>query len=176
MKALLGQSVYLRALEPEDLSFLFEHENDEDFWRVSQTQQPFSKNILRNYLKNAHLDIYEIKQLRFIIALNATDQSIGMIDLYDFQPKHKRIGVGILLSTKFQGNGYASEALSLLIEYTFNQLDVHQIYACIETDNEKSIRLFENKNFKIAGIKKEWNFYKGKFHDEIFMQLIKSNL
>lgn len=175
MKALLGTSVYLRALEPEDLAFLFEHENDEDFWQVSNTQQPFSKNTLRNYLNNAHLDIYEIKQMRLIIALKSTDEAIGMIDLYDFQPKHKRIGIGILLLSKFQGNGFASEALSLLIDFTFNQLDVHQIYACVETDNDKSIRLFENKNFKMAGIKKEWNFYKGKFHDEIFMQLIHNN-
>lgn len=176
MKALLGKSVYLRALEPEDLSFLFEHENDEDFWQVSQTQQPFSKYLLRNYLKNAHLDIYEIKQVRFIIALTATDESIGMIDLYDFQPKHKRVGVGILILTKFQGNGYASEALSILINYAFTQLDVHQIYACVGPDNKKSIQLFKNKNFKIAGIKKEWNNYKGSFHDEIFMQLIHPTL
>jgi len=172
MKALLGKSVYLRALEPEDLVFLFKNENDEEFWQISNTQKPFSKYILKKYIENAHLDIYEIKQLRLIIALTKNDEPIGMIDLYDYNPKHKRAGVGILISKSFQGYGYASEALQLLIKYAFNQLDIYQLFACIGSENIKSIRLFETAQFKVSGIKKDWNFNKGKFHDELFLQLI----
>lgn len=172
MKALLGKSVYLRALEPEDLSFLFENENDEDFWQVSHTQQPFSKYLLKKYLENAHLDIFEIKQLRLIIALIETDEAVGMIDLYDYNPKHKRAGVGVLVLKKFQKKGYASEALQLIIKHAFNQLDIYQLFACIGADNLKSIQLFESAQFKVSGIKKDWNFYKGAFHDELFFQLI----
>lgn len=172
MKALLGKSVYLRALEPEDLSFLFENENDEDFWQVSHTQQPFSKYLLKKYLENAHLDIYEIKQLRLIIALIETDEPIGMIDLYDYDPKHKRAGIGVLILKKFQGKGYASDALQLMIKQAFSQLDIYQLYACIGAENLKSIKLFETAQFKVSGIKKDWNFYKGKFHDVLFLQLI----
>ncbi|MDP2088969.1 MAG: GNAT family protein [Flavobacteriaceae bacterium] len=172
MKALLGKSVYLRALEPEDLSFLFENENDEDFWQVSHTQQPFSKYLLKKYLENAHLDIYEIKQLRLIIALIENDKPIGMIDLYDYNPKHKRAGIGILVLNKFQGNGYASEALQLIIKHAFNHLDIYQLFACVGAENLRSIKLFESARFKVSGIKKDWNFYNGKFHDELFLQLI----
>ena len=43
---LCGQKMNLRALEPEDLEFLFEIENNESFWEVSHTQVPFSKYIL----------------------------------------------------------------------------------------------------------------------------------
>ncbi|MCM2302095.1 MAG: GNAT family N-acetyltransferase [Flavobacteriaceae bacterium] len=172
MKALLGKSVYLRALEPEDLAFLFENENNEEFWNVSNTQKPFSKFTLKKYIENAHLDIYEIKQLRLIIALTKNDEPIGMIDLYDYDPKHKRAGVGILISKSFQGYGFASEALQLLIKYAFNQLDIYQLFACIGSDNIKSIKLFETAQFKVSGIKKDWNFNKGKFHDELFLQLI----
>ena len=172
MKALLGKSVYLRALEPEDLSFLFENENDEDFWQVSYTQQPFSKYLLKKYLENAHLDIYEMKQVRFIIALNENDTPVGMVDLYDYNPKHKRAGIGILVINKFQHKGYASEALQLIINHAFNYLDMYQLFAYIGTENLKSIQLFEAAQFKVSGIKKDWNFYNGKFHDELFLQLI----
>ena len=41
MKTLQGNTITLRALEPEDLEFLFETENDESFWEVSHTQAPF---------------------------------------------------------------------------------------------------------------------------------------
>ena len=172
MKALQGKSVYLRALEPEDLSFLFEHENDEDFWQVSHTQQPFSKYLLKKYLENAHLDFYEIKQLRLVIALKETDTPVGMVDLYDYNQKHKRAGIGILVVKKFQHKGYASEALQLIINHAFNYFDIHQLFACIGTENIKSIQLFETAKFKVSGIKKDWNFYKDKFHDELFLQLI----
>ena len=63
MTTLQGEHINLRALEPEDLSFLFQIENNEEFWEISHTQTPFSNFILKQYLENAHLDIYEAKQL-----------------------------------------------------------------------------------------------------------------
>ena len=55
MLTLKGEKLYLRALEPEDLEFLHELENNEEFWEVSATQAPFSKYILKKYLENSHL-------------------------------------------------------------------------------------------------------------------------
>lgn len=54
----------LRALEPEDIDFLYNIENQEDLWEVSQTHLPFSKYILKKYIENANQDIYETKQFR----------------------------------------------------------------------------------------------------------------
>ena len=113
--SLCGQKINLRALEPEDLQFLFDTENDESFWELSNTQTPFSKFLLKQYLENAHLDIFEAKQLRLIIEENTNNQPIGMIDLFDFNPQHKRAGVGILIQNEYQQKGFASEALSLFL-------------------------------------------------------------
>ena len=57
MNTLQGAHTALRALEPEDLDFLFQIENNESFWEVSYTQTPFSKFLLKQYIENAHLDI-----------------------------------------------------------------------------------------------------------------------
>lgn len=173
MKTLEGTSIKLRALEPEDLEFLFQIENNEDFWEVSHTQTPFSKYILKNYLENAHLDIYEIKQLRLIIEEKSTEKSVGMIDLFDFNPQHKRAGIGILIHPDFQQKGFASEALFLLIQYSFLHLQLHQLYANITAENEKSLLLFKKHAFKKVGTKKDWIFSNGKMKDEILFQLIK---
>jgi len=67
MITLKGDLIYLRALEPEDLDFIYEIENDEDIWQVSNTQTPYSRFLIRQYLENAHQDIYEAKQLRLAI-------------------------------------------------------------------------------------------------------------
>ena len=173
MKTLKGTHINLRALEPEDLDFLYQIENNESFWQVSHTNAPFSKYILKQYLENAHLDIFEAKQLRLLIEEKLTRKQIGMIDLFDFNPIHKRAGIGILIHPKFQKNGFASEALSNLISYCFSHLNLHQLYANISSDNTKSISLFTKHQFKEAGIKKDWNLLNGKFTDEVLFQLIK---
>jgi diamine N-acetyltransferase len=172
MKTLKGKSVYLRALEPEDLEFLFQIENNENFWEVSHTNTPFSKYVLKQYLENAHLDIFEAKQLRLIIIDTKTNKNLGLIDLFDFNPKHKRAGIGILIDPAFQNKGFASESLELLIKYTFSHLELHQIYANITSDNANSIKLFESKNFTKVGVKKDWISSQGNFKDEILYQLI----
>lgn len=173
MAVLLGKNISLRALEPEDLDFLFSSENDESFWEISSTQTPYSKYILKNYIENSHQDIYEAKQYRFVIC-NTQNIAIGMIDLFEFNPQHSRVGIGILLIPAYQGFGYASEALELLIAYTFSHLNVHQVFANITSDNYKSIALFEKFKFQKAGVKKDWIFSKNEFKDEILYQLIKS--
>lgn len=172
MNTLLGKNIKLRALEKEDLNFLYQIENNESFWQVSHTQTPFSKYMLKLYLENAHLDIYQAKQLRLIIEENSTNLQVGMIDLFDFNPKHKRAGIGILIHPDFQEKGYAFEALSLLINYTFTHLDLHQLYANITDDNIKSISLFEKNNFVKTGIKKDWIFTNNNYKNEILYQLI----
>jgi diamine N-acetyltransferase len=170
---LKGKTLQLRAIEPEDLNFLHTIENNELFWEVSHTQTPFSRYVLKQYLENAHLDIYESKQLRLIIEEVDDHKQVGMIDLFDFNPQHQRAGVGILIHPYFQNRGFAAEALALLINYSFSYLNLHQLYANITPDNIKSIALFEKHNFTKIGVKKDWLLSNGKYKDEILYQLIK---
>lgn len=173
MAVLLGKNISLRALEPEDLDFLFSAENDESFWEISNTQTPYSNYILQKYIENSHQDIYEAKQYRFVIC-NTKNIPVGMIDLFDFNPQHKRVGIGILIVPKYQGKGYSIEALELIIDYAFAYLNVHQLFANISSDNLKSISLFERVNFKRVGIKKDWMYSKSTYKDEILYQLIRN--
>lgn len=172
MQVLKGTHIHLRALEPEDLDFLFTIENDTSFWEVSSTEAPYSKYILEQYIANSHLDIYTAKQLRLVIANNNTDAAIGIIDLFDFSPKHQRAGIGILITEENQHKGYASEALELLIAYSFKTLNLHQLFANITSDNHKSLSLFKKHLFKEVGTKKDWIFSNNNFKDEILLQLI----
>lgn len=169
---LQGKNIYLRALEPEDLDLLAKVENDESLWEVSNTQTPYSKFVLKQYLDNAHLDIYQVKQLRLVIINKPDNQEVGLIDLFDFNPHHKRVGIGIVIIKKHQHKGYATEALRLVIHYCFNTLQLHQIYANILEENTKSISLFTQQGFKNIGVKKDWISYQNKFKNEILFQLI----
>jgi len=172
---LTKNDIKLRALEPEDIHFLFDTENNETFWQVSGTQTPFSKYILTQYIANSHQDIYEAKQLRLVI--EHLNNPVGFIDLFDFNPQHKRAGIGILILEKFQKKGFASIALEIITNYAFKILDLHQIYANIETDNIASKKLFSNAGFTLIGIKKEWNFTPDGYQDiELYQLINKQNI
>jgi diamine N-acetyltransferase len=173
MITLKGDNIYLRALEPDDLEFIYEVENDESMWEVSNTQTPYSRYLIRQYLENAHQDIYEAKQLRLVICQNNDFQAIGLIDLFEFDPKNNRAGIGIVLKDAPQRNqGLGSEALRLLIKYSFEKLNLHQLFANINTENTASIGLFTKFGFQKIGTKKDWNLVNGVYKDEALFQLI----
>lgn len=169
---LKGEHIYLRALEPEDLDFIHTVENDESIWEISSTQTPYSKFLITQYLENAHKDIYEVKQLRLVIS-SYDKVTLGMIDLFDFDFKNRRAGVGVLVKEPADRlKGYGREALELLVDYSFTHLDLHQLYCNISESNDASIKLFSNQGFKKIGLKRDWNYINGSFKNEYLFQLI----
>ncbi len=113
--------------------------------------------------------------MRLVICKNETEAQVGFIDLFDFDPKHSRVGVGIVIfSEEDKRQGFASEALGLTCNYAFTHLKVHQIFAGISEENEGSIKLFEKAGFANSGLKKDWIFSEGIYKSEYFYQLIRN--
>lgn len=173
MVTLKGQTIFLRALEPEDLDFVYEVENDESIWEISSTQTPYSMYLIKQYLENAHQDLYEAKQLRLAICKYEDIKPVGMVDLFEFDPKNNRAGIGIMIKdADLRNTGIGSETLKLLIRYSFTHLNLRQLFANIDSANEPSKRLFTKFGFEFIGIKKQWNLVGGIYKDEAMYQLI----
>ena len=68
--------------------------------------------------------------------------------------------------------GFAGDALDLLIEYVQKKLTLKQLYCNIESSNKNSIKLFKKFGFVESGLKKDWNYFEGKWVDELFLQNI----
>ena len=172
MVTLKGNQVYLRALEQKDLDFLYELENDTDVWEVSGTVTPYSKNVLQLYLDNAHRDIFDVKQLRLVIC-TFEHEAIGLIDIFDFEPNHKRAGLGIIIIDTLQRNkGIGTEAITLLCNYVFKVLGLRQVYANILEDNMASMHLFKKLGFVEVGVKKDWIRVNNSYKNEVLLQKI----
>ena len=170
MLKLKGNLCFLRALEPRDLEFLYKIENDTSVWEISGTTAPYSKHILKQYLNNAHKDIYEAKQLRLVIC-DYDDRAIGLIDLFDFDPKNHRAGLGVIILAEGDRNkGVGTEAISLVTDYAFSILELHQVYANVMAGNKASIHLFTKLGFARVGTKRHWIYSNGEFKDEILFQ------
>ncbi len=172
MKLLENKHIKLRSLEPKDLEDLFEIENDSTMWDMSDTLAPFSRDLLSKYLEESGKDIFEAKQLRLAISPNGSEELIGLIDLFQFEPHHRRAGIGIIVKKDHQLKGIATNAVELIAQYAFRFLGLHQVFAQVPANNAGSRRLFEKKGFTLSGTLREWKKDKNGFTDVLIYQLM----
>lgn len=148
--------VYLRALEPGDLNFLYALENDPTIWAVSDTLAPVSRHALREYLAHAAADLHEVRQLRLVIGSIDYGHSVGVVDLFDFDPLHQRAAVGITIQHADRSCGFAGQALELMKEHARTVLRLHQLSATVGATNRASLRLFRAAGFRRVGTRQQW--------------------
>jgi diamine N-acetyltransferase len=174
---MIHKEIKLRAVEPEDLELLYKWENNNQYWIISNTLTPFSRFTLKRFIENSHRNIFENGQLRMMIEHISSKETIGTIDIFDFDPFHKRAGLGILIAEEsFRKQGYATMSLECMIDYCFKTLLLHQLYCNILSDNNESISLFKKLGFSQIGIKKDWINTNNGYLDELMFQLINNGL
>ena len=166
--------IHLRALELDDVEFLFEIENNGNIWKISDTILPFSKYHLEKYIKESNLDIFSEKQFRFVISLE-NKTPVGLIDIFDFDPINHRAGIGIVIKNKHRKRGYALESVKLIEDISKKDLQIHQLFVNVGINNKSSLNLFRKLGYNKVGIKKEWNYSNGRYTDEILFQKILSS-
>lgn len=156
---LKGERIQLRAVEPEDLDLMFQIENDTAIWAYGNANVPYSRYALRRYIEESNSDLYLDEKLRMVISTLNGD-SVGFVDLQNFDARHNRAEVGIALLSEWRGMKLGKEALDVLIDYAAKHLHLHQVYAIVANDNQVAMRLFIGAKFKPSGMLSEW-LYKG---------------
>ena len=110
-------------------------------------------------------------QLRLIVETRQEARPVGAIDLFEYDPIHRRAGVGILIYEQSdRGQGYASDALEALCRYAHDTLRAHQLWCNVGADNEASLRLFRSAGFTEIGVKRDWLWRPDGYHDEVMLQ------
>lgn len=103
--------------------------------------------------------IEEIKdnQSEFSIRSIADDKTIGDIGLDDFDWTAGNAWVGIGIGdADFRGKGYGTEAMRLLLQYAFEELNLHRVNLSVFEFNKRAIRSYEKCGFKYEGIMREF--------------------
>jgi diamine N-acetyltransferase len=178
---MMADNVTLRAMEPEDLDFLYNIENNIALWDVGTANVPFSRYLLHDYLANASGDIYTDKQVRLIIeqreaeagqagAERSEARTVGLADLTAFDPRNLRAEVGIVVRQDYRGKGVGHQALAQLTDYARRVLHLHQLYAYVDAANEVSLQLFRGAGFRDAARLNDWVQTADGWGDVVLMQ------
>ena len=167
-----GTACRLRALEIEDIEAMYGWENDTEVWRVSGSVAPFSRNVLRRLIDEQQFDIYATRQMRLVIECATSGEAVGAVDLFEFDPHHRRAGVGIIVAPPYRRRGYAMDALLTLERYAKEVLMLHQLWCSAGADNKASLSLFAKAGYAECGRRREWILSTDGATDEVLMQKI----
>ena len=157
----------LRKIEPSDLPFLYQWENDVTMWADSDTHNPLSRHDLHQYIENTTGDIYRDGQLRLIIEdndatqrlLNTTQLSpsiLGCIDLFDFDARNRKAAIGMYIAPDARGKGVGKQAVQLLEDYAFGFLHLRMLYAIISVHNTPCSHIYEQMGYTPSSVLKDW--------------------
>lgn len=147
--------ISLRKVEPQDLPYLYQWENDSLSWADSDTHNPLSQKDLRDYIESSTGDIYKDGQLRLIIEAKQ-GLTLGCIDLFDLDIHNRKAAVGMYLAKDARGKGVGKTAVRLLEEYAFRFLNLRMLYIFVAENNIACIRLFSSLGWKQTAHLREW--------------------
>lgn len=145
----------LRKIEPSDLPFLYQWENDATMWADSDTHNPLSRHDLHQYIENTTGDIYRDGQLRLIIESSEAG-IMGCIDLFDFDARNRKAAIGMYIAPEARGKGVGKQAVEQLLDYAFGFLHLRMIYAIISVHNHPCSRIYEQMGFIPSSPLKDW--------------------
>lgn len=163
--------IILRALEPEDIDDVYRWENNPEVWDCSAVHVPFSRHALTQYIMDCgQIDIYSAKQLRLMA--QDGENTVGCVDLFDYDPYHRRAGLGMLIDRQFRGMGYGRPIVEALECFARKNLQLHQLYCDISVENTPCLKLFDNCGFERQGIRKDWTYQDGRWVDAVLFAKI----
>lgn len=162
---LKGTKVQLTSLKDKDLS-VFEHwYNDIGFLRLYDVISAFPKT--ETELFEMLNDIRKSND-KYIFAIRTVDNNkfVGVTGfeniLWNNGTAVIYIGIG---DASCRGKGIGTEALSLAMEFGFQELNLHRIQLNVLSYNTPAIKLYEKLGFKKEGTYREFIHRDGKRHD-----------
>jgi diamine N-acetyltransferase len=164
-------NIHLRALEPEDLDVLYRIENDRELWQAGTTNVPYSRYVLHDYIANTSNDIYADRQLRLMIE-DDNARVVGIVDLMNFDPRHNRAEVGLVIQRPFRCQGYAQATLPKLAHYAAHILHLHQLYAVVRSDNHVARSVFQKMGYKETVTLSDWLYDGRQYAEATVLQLL----
>lgn len=160
------QKVTLRKIEPEDVPYLYQWENDAAVWSDGANHNPMSQKDLRDYVMQTTGDIYKDGQLRLVIEVRQDAErpgtglgnsfTAGCADLFDLDVRNGRAAIGLYIAPAYRGKGYGMDVLGELERYAFFFLRLRVLYAVIRTGNTACMRLFERTGYTCSSVLKDW--------------------
>lgn len=169
--SLIGKKVYLRATTPDDYLEIHRWFNASD--PQSQTCHAVKVISPEERVKKMQKREAGNDEDRFVIVEKNSHNSVGEISYFHMNMLNRAAELGYLIAPNERGNGYAKEALQLIIKYLFLDMNLNKVYAQTASFNKDSVKLLESLEFKLDGTLRQHHYFKGDLYDDLLYSLLR---
>lgn len=168
-----GKRIYLRKVRAADAAGNYRRwMNDPEVIRYLESRfAPLSEDSLETYIRREEGNATTVFMA---IVEKRSEEHIGNIKIHGIDRVHSHAQVSLIIGEKQHwGKGYGTEAIRLIVDFAFNTLNLHKLFACIYAPNGGSIAAFRKAGFVEEGLRKQHRFFNGCYVDEVDMAFIK---
>lgn len=165
-----GTKIRLRALEHDDLPHFVRWINDPETRRFMVLRYPLSMTEEEKWWQG-----FLQRENDHIFAIEAEDGTyIGNVGLHDIEPENRRAELGIIIGDKAHwGQGYGTDAVSALLRWAFEYLNLNRISLRVYDYNERAIGCYQKCGFRHEGTMRQARYTDGQYHDEWIMGVLR---
>ena len=159
------QRLKLTGYSSQDMNFIFENFSKDEIKKIlgHRTEEDYQKEEYK--YKNGYAS-YNRDFILFLLTEKVTNTIIGGSALHNWNKEHHRAEIGYIISDEnFKRKGLMTEAVSAVIDYGFNKLNLHRIEAHVGSNNIASLRIIENHQFTKDGLLRQHYFVADKYED-----------
>lgn len=167
---LIGERLYLRALEKEDLVHIRQWANDPEIRALTGEVLPMGPAATDEFWERVRT---ERDRVWFVVVLKENEQVIGEAGLLRMFPAWRTTDLTIILGDKVAwGKGYGTEAIRLLMDYAFGALNMHRLSLGVVGFNERALRFYEKVGFRREGVQRDGYYHGHRYHDFVMMSIL----
>ena len=171
---LTTERLHLRGIceaDSDDLFPLYSDMKTLEYWGRDPVQSPAEawKEIQEN-MKG----IESGSAILWGIAFRESGQLIGTCTIFKINQQNRNGEIGYILNRVHWGKGLMTEAIDCVLDYAFNELELHRLEADTDPKNLASLALLEKRGFQREGYFRERWFVHGKWHDSVMLGLLRS--
>jgi len=164
----------LRPFCMQDLRAFAAYRSDPLVARYQTWEAPYPVEKAREFIEQmSRLEtVHPGEWYQLALELKASGEMIGDVAFHRLAEDARQAEIGFTLSRRHQGKGYATEAVTRLLDYLFGELCLHRVRAICDAENEPSRRLLERIGMRREGyfIKSYW--LKGRWTSEYWYAIL----
>ena len=171
---IVGNKVLLRSFKKDDLESIVKIHNDIEIKKLAMYHPfPVSYTMDEIWLDRI-VSSTNNDSIYFVIEEKDTQCFAGFVSLTNMNWINRNYNFGIIIDQNFQGKGFGKETTELILNYSFQKLNMRKVSLNVLSENTRAINLYKKLGFKEEGILKEQFYWDGEYQDIVVMSKIKT--
>jgi len=161
----------MRAVEPRDACFLAEMINDPEVRAALGAYDlvfPMSVDLEERWIES----LSKKDEVHMIATARGGSSSLGIVSLKDINKRNRSAHLSIILQKKSWDKGYGTEAVTGVLDFLFDRMNMHRVWLRVAEHNKRAMRCYEKCGFKIEGTLREDHFADNEWRSSFIMSVL----